>query len=167
MPLKKGKSHAVISQNIKEMVAAGHDPKQAVAAALAHSMKYAEGGEVEGLPDEESELNRNDRELMSQGVSFVDDISNPESQKQHLDFAKMLHKKAMEEMDMKSYAMGGLVEEDTMDAPLGNKPDEDMMDGTEEPINVMPKKMADGGMMMSDEMMQAIANKKKNRKFRS
>jgi hypothetical protein len=34
MPLKSGKSKAVISKNIKEMVASGHPQKQAIAAAL-------------------------------------------------------------------------------------------------------------------------------------
>ena len=32
-PLKKGTSKATREQNVKEMVKAGHDPKQAVAAA--------------------------------------------------------------------------------------------------------------------------------------
>ena len=34
MPLKKGSSQAVVSSNIKEMMAAGHPRKQAVAAAM-------------------------------------------------------------------------------------------------------------------------------------
>jgi hypothetical protein len=39
MPLKKGKSKKVMQENIKEMIAADHDPKQAVAAAYANAGK--------------------------------------------------------------------------------------------------------------------------------
>lgn len=34
MPLKKGSSKKVVSENIREMMAAGHPQKQAVAAAM-------------------------------------------------------------------------------------------------------------------------------------
>lgn len=47
--MKKGHSHQVISENIHEMVKAGHPIKQAVAASLASARKYKkmyEGGEV-------------------------------------------------------------------------------------------------------------------------
>lgn len=39
MPLKHGSSDKVVSENIKEMVAAGHPQKQAVAAALEMARK--------------------------------------------------------------------------------------------------------------------------------
>ena len=34
MPLKKGKSKEIVSQNISEMIKAGHPAKQAIAASL-------------------------------------------------------------------------------------------------------------------------------------
>ena len=46
MPLLPGKNQKTISHNIREMVRAGHDQKQAVAAALNTARKAAEGGPV-------------------------------------------------------------------------------------------------------------------------
>ena len=47
MPLKKGKSQATISQNISEMMHAGHPQKQAIAASLEQARQSrAEGGDV-------------------------------------------------------------------------------------------------------------------------
>jgi hypothetical protein len=50
MPLKKGFTQKTVSHNIKEMMKAGHAPKQAVAASLANARKYkkmASGGLAE------------------------------------------------------------------------------------------------------------------------
>lgn len=48
MPLKSGSSQATISQNIAEMVRAGHPQDQAVAAAMENARRSrAEGGEVD------------------------------------------------------------------------------------------------------------------------
>lgn len=51
MPLKSGRSHEVISQNIKEMIKSGHPHRQAIAAALSNARKsykkMAKGGLAE------------------------------------------------------------------------------------------------------------------------
>lgn len=39
MPLHKGSSHEVVSENIREMVDSGHPQKQAVAAALSNARR--------------------------------------------------------------------------------------------------------------------------------
>jgi hypothetical protein len=46
MPLRPGKSQAVISSNIREMVDAGHPQDQAVAAAMSKAGKKRKKGRV-------------------------------------------------------------------------------------------------------------------------
>lgn len=46
MPLKKGKSKATVSSNIKEMMASGYPQKQAVAASLSQARRS--GGKSRG-----------------------------------------------------------------------------------------------------------------------
>lgn len=52
MPLKKGKSRKVISENIKEMEASGHPKKQAIAAALNNARKS--GAKIKKKPVKKS-----------------------------------------------------------------------------------------------------------------
>lgn len=168
MPLKKGKSHEVISGNIKELVKAGHDPKQAVAIALSHSRKYAEGGEVDGM--EMDDMTKGDyaprslREEESVAFDYPEFISNPKTQKQAMSFSDMLHKQAMEDIndeDEDGYAMGGLVVKEG-DAEFGNKPSEDMEDSTEELMSAEPMKPSNP---LDEEAMAAINEKKKKRRY--
>ena len=58
MPLSKGHSQAVLSQNIKEMMDAGHPRRQAIAAAMsmAKKSKMSDGGTVDEPMDMESEM---------------------------------------------------------------------------------------------------------------
>ena len=51
MPLKPGKSKAVVSENIKEMMAAGHPQKQAVAAALNNARHHSTAQNVQSFED--------------------------------------------------------------------------------------------------------------------
>lgn len=44
MPLKKGKSDKVVSENIKEMMKSGHPQKQAIAASLRQAGRARKGG---------------------------------------------------------------------------------------------------------------------------
>ena len=48
MPLKKGKSKRVISENIREMMHSGHPQKQAVAAAMSMAHKKRSGRRKRG-----------------------------------------------------------------------------------------------------------------------
>lgn len=54
MPLKQGSSQKVISENIGELIKAGHKPKQAAAIA------YREAGETKDVCDELWQRHRNE-----------------------------------------------------------------------------------------------------------
>jgi hypothetical protein len=140
MPLKKGRSHAVVSANVKEMMRAGHPQKQAIAASLANARKYAKGGMVEDqdledggmedMPQEEygmsgaknesmmemasispDDNNRSLNEVREDGVYYPAEVENPAREQEAYSFAHALHKKALKsEMDERKYAQGGLVE---------------------------------------------------------
>jgi hypothetical protein len=135
----KGHSPEVVHSNIKELVRAGHDPKQAIAIALANSRKskmMAEGGMV----DDDNDMPRDLYEINEAAVEPPEDISNPEEIAENFDMTKM--------------AMGGMVQPMTSDEPMGAKPTESMpaMDGDKMP-------------MVSKEAMEALMRKKKNRRY--
>ena len=57
MPLKKGKSRKVISENISEMVESGHPRKQAIAASLNQARKS--GAKIPKKRKKKSNIRRN------------------------------------------------------------------------------------------------------------
>ncbi len=165
MPLKKGRSPEVVSHNIKELVKSGRDPKQAVAIALSKKRKFqamADGGYVEGEMEGE-EPNRDLAELNDDAYDPAD-AANPEEQSEHMAFSQALRNKA--ESSLPGYAEGGLVESETEDEPLGNKPSESMASPSEEPMASVPAKpAAEDHALISSEAMEAIEKKKKMRRY--
>lgn len=161
MPLKKGHSPEVVDFNIKELVRSGRDPKQAVAIALSNARrekKMAMGGMVE-----QEEAPRDLAELNADSNDFAE-VANPEEMKEHQAFASALRNKADDSLP--GYAMGGLVQGDSMDdEPVGNKPSEGMASSSEEPMSAMPKKPAAMGSDLNADQMMAIMEKKKKRKY--
>lgn len=159
MPLKKGKSHEVISSNIKELVKAGHDPKQAVAIALSESRKHmSEGGLAEPETSDmgPEDYSRNIVQLDQQGDMNPAAVMNPDYQKEDQAFADALKRMAGLAKESEGYAMGGLVEPEH-DSDLGNKPSEEEILGKES------KEVPPLG--LSAEIMDALAAAKKKRKY--
>lgn len=81
--MKPGKSREIISGNIKEMVKAGHKPKQAIAAALSHARKTAnmdEGGLLEQAADWIDKKSGNSSDDDSKKKVNVDKPSSSSSQ---------------------------------------------------------------------------------------
>lgn len=174
MPMKKGHSHAVIQQNIKEMISAGHDPKQAVAASLATARKYkkmAMGGMVDADDDADEGTNNTEDsqrslgEIQAQGRSLPQEVENPEMEMHADKLAKALYDKAQEN-EMMAFSKGGLVED--MDTDEGTKPSMDMVAMTEEPMDDEPMKPAPAEhtmMGLSEEAKMALMAKKRKRMF--
>lgn len=167
MPLKHGVSSQVVSQNIKEMMKAGHKKSQAVAAALSmkrKSQKMAEGGMVEDN-DLDDEHERSLNELMIQGDQPP--VANPEEQDMEKKLAIALHNAHEKEEYMYD---GGMVE-----GMSGNEEPEVMHSSSEEPMEEEMGHEADAGhsviegvpmsMALSEEAKKAIEAKKKKRQF--
>lgn len=191
MPLKKGSSPEVLHANIKELVSAGHDPKQAIAIALAHKMKYAEGGMVDEDDDDGLETNNDEsahrslNEIQIQGMEPSQDVMNPEMEEHNAMLAKALYKKSAEHDKLK-YADGGQVPESdgqsyaerfqkgflgqgkAMGGLIEGEHDLDLDDGTEEPMSDEPKGLSaekDTMGQLSEAAKLALAEKKKRRRF--
>jgi len=71
MPLKEGYSKEVIQENIREMIKAGHDPKQAMAAAYSNARKSHGVDEVETEEMKESHKRDLKEEPDSKIVAFI------------------------------------------------------------------------------------------------
>jgi hypothetical protein len=169
VPLRKGKSREVISNNIREMVRSGHKPKQAIAAALANARHYknmAEGGYVEGEDESLEQLHEDTRGSVD---SAHEDGAAGEPINPIQDDPEGLSPNVMDEQAMaeaiqrsgdaandnthnfepddhvagKKMAEGGLVVHEA-DNMVGNKP-EPKSDGTEAPMDTMPSRPADVG----------------------
>lgn len=185
MPLAKGHSREIISSNIKEMVKSGRPAKQAIAASLAmarKSKKMAMGGMVDDEDDGTSMMAGDPvypKGDDSQGLS--EQVMDAQEENEGLQAEKYSandNTNSYEADDMvagSKMAKGGLAQSELAQA-LGNKPDLDWInDGTGEPMGSMPDKPASlghemisgvpGGMGLSKEAMEALAMKKKNRRF--
>lgn len=173
MPLMPGKD--AMRSNIREMIRSGKKPKEAIAAALAMGRKkMAAGGMVEsddemlskGPEDYQSTMG----ELMERGNYRPQDISNPAQMDEDKRIAEALRRQTQDALGMDGmahYAMGGLVEGEE-DSDLGNKPDEDMVADTDEPMSAMPMKaspMEHRVPMLTDDAMSAIEEKRKKRRY--
>lgn len=158
MALKMGSDHATIKSNMDEMMKAGHPQKHAMATAMAMAQKskkmMADGGMVD---DDDS---RSLGEIQDLAAFDGEEVENPEKEAAQIMLAATLQKKASESM----YSMGGLVEAETSDdMAVGNKPSEDMMDSTEEPLSAEPMKPSSE--MLTAAAKSALEEKKKKRRF--
>lgn len=148
MPLIKSHTDEAREKNIDEMIRAGHEPEQAVAASYANQRKYkkmAEGGEVGEMDTIEHDPNpRNIVELNE------DAEVNRMEPDEGVDDNHLLAKALAHKED--NYADGGFVEEDP-------SVDEDLA----EPEEVRENETMDKA--LSEEQRIAIMNAKKKRNF--
>jgi hypothetical protein len=124
MPLKKGHSQEVASSNIKELVRSGHEPKQAVAIALAEKRKYkkmAEGGIIED-EDSDEDLYSGIPALQREAIDSPE-IMNPVELEEANGFAEALRRNNMDKFFVENYAKGGFVE----DMSGEEEPEEDLL----------------------------------------
>lgn len=132
--------------------------------------------EMDKEDPEDYNTSLNENRMNSYSEVPENEVTNPNELEESARFARALRRKAgmiMNVEDPDGYAMGGLVQPDH-DPDMGNKPDEEMNDGTEEPMSSMPMR-PDGlehrvmddpsGMGLSKEAMEAIRMKKKGRRF--
>lgn len=164
MALKQG-----VSKMMRDLVSAGHDPKDAVAMAISSARKMAMGGEVESDVDGNDEMNRDLAELNDDSQP-PDQVANPEENKEAMSFAMALRKQAESVMNPESYAMGGLVEDEFEDQAQGNIPEVQSGPESEEPMSMMRKSSMDSPVPMSspglsEAQAMAIMEKKKKRKY--
>lgn len=184
MPLKNGHSKEVVNSNIKEMVAAGHPVKNAVAASLAmarKSKKMAMGGMVD---DDEGSVESAGEPVYpenddAEGLS--DSVMDAEMGADGLQARKMkandnsVSYQADDSVAGSMMSKSGLKQADLAQA-LGNKPDLGWInDGTGEPMGDEPDKPTDMehskiegvpmGMGLSSEAMEALKKKKNRRQY--
>lgn len=154
MPLKKGFKPEIVSGNVRELVSSGYKPKQAVAIALSQSRKFkkmAEGGMVE---EGDMEIPRDLYELNADSQQ-PETVANPEEHDESMRFADALRKEAeSRDGSMAMMADGGLVEDD--------------MDMEETEPEMQPSPAPEDTVRapdVTDEAMQAIADRKKRRRY--
>lgn len=169
MPLHKGHGPDIVKKNIMEMISAGHDPKQAVAASLSSARKYKKMADG-GLVDDDEGLGSNDNESAVRSIAELQDqadmnpshVENPEEESHARMLAKALYEKS-EDMEMMSD--GGEVE--GMDGD--EMPDEHMASSMDEPMSVEPMapgpEKEDSMEHLSVMAREALRAKKKMRKF--
>lgn len=166
MPMINSHTDEAREKNIQEMIDAGHDPKQAVAAGYAHQekmKKMASGGEViddfddDASSDMDQEADRSLGELRDLGASHPETIQNPEQHELEMRLAKKLYD-ATEAQELYS---GGMVEEELEDVNSAKKTI--IVSATGEPMSVIPSHP--GPDMLSQAAREALAKKKKASRY--